>query len=159
MSADASLSKFKKMLAAFNALLDIPGEDDQDFPPEKPLKESVQDLIGCCLDDLSAGKQDNVDIFAGNPAYEFIRGDLKDFDTCMRACRGADYVLHQAAWGAVPRSLEMLLFFCANNVSGTLNMLEAVRRNQVRKIVYASSSSVYGDTSVSPRRKVSRGSS
>ena len=94
--------------------------------------------LGCrvrCLDDLSTGKQDNVDIFAGNPAYEFIRGDVKDFDTCMRACEGVDYVLHQAAWGSVPRSLEMPLYYCANNVSGTLNMLEAARRNQVKKFI------------------------
>lgn len=112
--------------------------------------------LGCrvrCLDDLSTGKQANADIFAGNPAYEFIRGDIKDFDTCLRACEGADYVLHQAAWGSVPRSLEMPLFYCANNVSGTLNMLEAARRNQVRKFVYASSSSVYGDARTLPQKE------
>ena len=112
--------------------------------------------LGCrvrCLDDLSTGKQDNVDIFAGNPAYEFLRGDVKDFDTCMRACEGADYVLHQAAWGSVPRSLEMPLYYCANNVSGTLNMLEAARRNQVKKFIYASSSSVCGDTEVIPQKE------
>lgn len=116
--------------------------------------------LGCrvrCLDDLSTGKQANVDLLAGNPAYEFIRGDVKDFDTCMRACRGADYVLHQAAWGAVPRSLEMPVFYCANNVSGTLNMLEAARRCGVRKFVYASSSSVYGDTSVFPQKEGAEG--
>ena len=112
--------------------------------------------LGCrvrCLDDLSTGKQANIDIFAGNPAYEFIRGDMEDFDTCMRACEGVDYVLHQAAWGSVPRSLEMPLFYCANNVSGTLNVLEAARRNQVGKFVYASSSSVYGDTDVLPQKE------
>lgn len=112
--------------------------------------------LGCrvrCLDDLSTGKQANIDIFAGNPAYEFIRGDMEDFDTCMRACEGVDYVLHQAAWGSVPRSLEMPLFYCANNVSGTLNVLEAARRNQVGKLVYASSSSVYGDTDVLPQKE------
>ena len=111
----------------------------------------------CCLDDLSTGKQANVDVFTGNPAYEFIRGDVKDFDTCMRACDGADYVLHQAAWGSVPRSLEMPLFYCANNVSGTLNMLEAARRCNVKKFVYASSSSVYGDTSVLPQKEGAEG--
>ena len=112
--------------------------------------------LGCrvrCLDDLSTGKQANIDIFVGNPAYEFIRGDMEDFDTCMRACEGVDYVLHQAAWGSVPRSLEMPLFYCANNVSGTLNVLEAARRNQVGKFVYASSSSVYGDTDVLPQKE------
>ncbi len=98
-----------------------------------------------CLDDLSTGKQKNVDMFADNPNYEFIKGDIKDFDTCMKACEGVDYVLNQAAWGSVPRSIEMPLFYCANNITGTLNMLEAARQNNVKKFVYASSSSVYGD--------------
>lgn len=116
--------------------------------------------LGCrvrCLDDLSTGKQANVDLFAGNPDYEFIRGDVKDFDTCMRACEGADYVLHQAAWGSVPRSLEKPLFYCANNVSGTLNMMEAARRCKVKKFVYASSSSVYGDAGVLPQKEGAEG--
>ncbi len=99
----------------------------------------------CCLDDLSTGKQENVDMFLNNPSYEFIKGDIKDFDTCMKACEGVDYVLNQAAWGSVPRSLEMPLFYCKNNIDGTLNMLEAARQNGVKKFVYASSSSVYGD--------------
>ncbi|MBR4727345.1 MAG: SDR family oxidoreductase [Clostridia bacterium] len=110
--------------------------------------------LGCrvrCLDDLSTGKQANVDLFAGHPDYTFIRGDIKDFDTCMRACEGVDYVLNQAAWGSVPRSLEMPLFYCANNIQGTLNMLEAARRNGVKKFVYASSSSVYGDEPQLPK--------
>ena len=116
--------------------------------------------LGCrvrCLDDLSTGKQANVDLFAGNPAYEFIRGDIKALDTCIRACEGADYVLHQAAWGSVPRSLEMPLFYCANNVSGTLNMMEAARRCKVRKFVYASSSSVYGDAHTLPQKEGAEG--
>lgn len=103
---------------------------------------------GCrvrCLDDLSTGKQANVDMFLDNPRYEFIKGDIKDLDTCMKACEGVDYVLNQAAWGSVPRSLEMPLFYCQNNIQGTLNMLEAARQNGVKKFVYASSSSVYGD--------------
>lgn len=98
-----------------------------------------------CLDDLSTGKKSNVELFADDPNYEFIKGDIKDLDTCMRACEGADFVLNQAAWGSVPRSLEMPLFYCRNNIEGTLNMLEAARQNGVKKFVYASSSSVYGD--------------
>lgn len=98
-----------------------------------------------CLDDLSTGKHANVDIFLDNPNYTFIKGDVKDLDTCIKACEGVDYVLHQAAWGSVPRSIEMPLFYCANNITGTLNMLEAARQNNVKKFVYASSSSVYGD--------------
>ncbi len=98
-----------------------------------------------CLDDLSTGKQSNVDMFLDHPNYEFMKGDIKDLDTCMEACKGVDYVLNQAAWGSVPRSLEMPLFYCANNIMGTLNMMEAARQNGVKKFVYASSSSVYGD--------------
>ncbi|WP_294191644.1 SDR family oxidoreductase [uncultured Cloacibacillus sp.] len=99
----------------------------------------------CCLDDLSTGKQENADIFLDNPNYTFVKGDVKDLETCVKACDGIDYVLHQAAWGSVPRSIEMPLFYCANNITGTLNMLEAARQNKVKKFVYASSSSVYGD--------------
>lgn len=98
-----------------------------------------------CLDDLSTGFQANVDMFADNPNYEFVKGDIKELDTCIKACEGVDFVLNQAAWGSVPRSIEMPLFYCANNISGTLNMLEAARINGVKKFVYASSSSVYGD--------------
>lgn len=98
-----------------------------------------------CLDDLSTGSQGNVDMFLNNPNYEFIKGDIKDLDTCMKACEGVDYVLNQAAWGSVPRSIEMPLFYCANNIMGTLNMMEAARQKGVKKFVYASSSSVYGD--------------
>ena len=104
-----------------------------------------------CLDDLSTGKQANTDLFAGNPDYEFVKGDIQDLQTCMETCRGADYVLHQAAWGSVPRSIEMPLFYCANNITGTLNMLEASRQNWIKKFVYASSSSVYGDEPVLPK--------
>lgn len=85
-----------------------------------------------CLDDLSTGKQANVDMLLSNPDYEFIYGDIKNLDSCMVACKGVDYVLHQAAWGSVPRSIEMPLFYCGNNIQGTLNMLEAARQNKVK---------------------------
>lgn len=98
-----------------------------------------------CLDDLSTGKQANADLFIDNPNYTFIKGDIKDFDTCLKATEGVGYVLNEAAWGSVPRSIEMPLFYCANNIQGTLNMMEASRQNGVKRFVYASSSSVYGD--------------
>ncbi len=106
-----------------------------------------------CLDDLSTGKQSNVDMFVNDPGYTFIKGDIKDINTCISACEGVDYVLNQAAWGSVPRSIEMPLFYCENNIMGTLNMLEAARRCGVRKFVYASSSSVYGDEPVLPKKE------
>ena len=110
-----------------------------------------------CLDDLSTGKQANVDLFANNPNYEFIKGDIKNLDACMKACEGVDYVLHQAAWGSVPRSIEMPLFYCANNILGMLNMLEAARQKGVKKFVYASSSSVYGDEAHLPKQEGAEG--
>lgn len=106
-----------------------------------------------CLDDLSTGKQENVNLFLNNPNYTFIKGDIKDLDTCMKACEGVDYVLHQAAWGSVPRSIEMPVFYCANNIQGTLNMMEAARQNGVKKFIYASSSSVYGDEPNLPKKE------
>ena len=106
-----------------------------------------------CLDDLSTGKKENVDLFIDNERYEFIKGDIKDLDVCMNACKNVDYVLHQAAWGSVPRSIEMPLFYCANNITGTVNMLEASRHNSVKKFVYASSSSVYGDEPNLPKKE------
>ena len=104
-----------------------------------------------CLDDLSTGRKENVDMLMDRPGYTFIKGDIKDLDTCMKACEGVDYVLNQAAWGSVPRSIEMPLFYCQNNIMGTLNMMEAARQNGVKKFVYASSSSVYGDHPVLPK--------
>ena len=106
-----------------------------------------------CLDDLSTGKQENIDLFLDNPNYDFVKGDIKELDVCLKACEGMDYVLHQAAWGSVPRSIEMPLFYCANNIQGTLNMLEAARRANVKKFVYASSSSVYGDEPNLPKKE------
>ena len=110
-----------------------------------------------CLDDLSTGKQANVDLFTDNPNYEFIKGDIKDFETCKKACEGINYVLNQAAWGSVPRSIEMPLFYSLNNIQGTLNMLEAARQQGVKKFVYASSSSVYGDEAHLPKREGTEG--
>lgn len=103
---------------------------------------------GCivkCLDDLSTGKEENIKPFEDSKSFQFIKGDIKDLDTCIKACENVDYVLHEAAWGSVPRSIEMPLFYCANNITGTLNMLEAAKQTGVKRFVYASSSSVYGD--------------
>lgn len=104
-----------------------------------------------CLDNLSTGKQENVDLLIDRPNYTFIKGDIRDLDTCMKACEGVDYVLNQAAWGSVPRSIEMPLLYEEINIRGTLNMMEAARQNKVKKFVYASSSSVYGDHPVLPK--------
>lgn len=104
-----------------------------------------------CLDNLSTGKRKNVDLLIDRENYTFIEGDIRDVDTCMEACKGVTYVLNQAAWGSVPRSIEMPLFYEEVNIRGTLNMMEAARQNGVKKFVYASSSSVYGDHPVLPK--------
>lgn len=104
-----------------------------------------------CLDNLSTGKRANVDLLMDRENYTFIEGDIRDLDTCMEACKGVDYVLNQAAWGSVPRSIEMPLFYEEVNIRGTLNMMEAARQNGVKKFVYASSSSVYGDHPILPK--------
>ncbi len=106
-----------------------------------------------CLDDLSTGKKENAELFKDNPWYEFILGDIKNPETCVNACEGVDYVLHQAAWGSVPRSIELPLFYANNNIIGTVNMLEAARIKGVKKFVYASSSSVYGDEPNLPKKE------
>lgn len=110
-----------------------------------------------CLDDLSTGHYENIEPFLENPRFSFIRGDIKNLDICLAACDGADFVLNQAAWGSVPRSIEMPVFYCMNNVVGTVNMMEAARQNGVKKFVYASSSSVYGDEPNLPKREGKEG--
>ncbi len=106
-----------------------------------------------CLDNLSTGKKSNMDGFINNPNFTFIEGDIRDLDTCMTACKGVDYVLNQAAWGSVPRSIEMPLLYEDINIGGTLNMMEAARQQGVKKFVYASSSSVYGDEPNLPKKE------
>lgn len=106
-----------------------------------------------CLDNFSTGKRENIASFEGNPLFELVEGDIRDFDTCMKACEGIDYVSNQAAWGSVPRSIELPLDYEDINIGGTLNMMEASRRQGVKRFVYASSSSVYGDEETLPKRE------
>ena len=105
------------------------------------------------LDNFSTGKKENVEEFLDNINYEFVEGDICDFETCLKACEGIDYILNQAAWGSVPRSIEMPLFYEEVNIKGTLNMMEAARQKGVKKFVYASSSSVYGDEPNLPKKE------
>lgn len=111
-----------------------------------------------CLDNLSTGFYKNMENFVDNPNFTFIEGDIRDYNTCYEACKGVAYVLHQAAWGSVPRSIEMPLLYEEINIKGTINMLEAARQNKVKKFVYASSSSVYGDEPKLPKREGIEGS-
>ncbi|UOO37479.1 SDR family oxidoreductase [Oscillospiraceae bacterium CM] len=104
--------------------------------------------LGCrvvCLDNLSTGKAENINFLRNHPLMTFLNGDIRTLDDCLEATQGIDFVLHQAAWGSVPRSVKEPLLYEEINIRGTLNMLEASRRNGVKRFVYASSSSVYGD--------------
>ncbi len=106
-----------------------------------------------CLDNFSTGKRENIEEFLSNPNFTLIEGDIRDYETCEKACDGVDYVSNQAAWGSVPRSIEMPLLYEEINIKGTLNMLEAARQKGVKRFVYASSSSVYGDEPNLPKRE------
>lgn len=97
------------------------------------------------LDNLSSGKQENIDLFLSHPNYEFILGDIKNIDDCHKACEGVSAITHQAAMGSVPRSIQFPLDTNANNINGFINMLFAAKESGIKRFVYASSSSVYGD--------------
>ena len=101
------------------------------------------------LDNLTTGKKENLDAVAGR--IEFIEGDIRDPETCARAVKGVDHVLHEAALASVVRSVEDPLLTNAINVTGTLNMLLAARDAGVKSFVLASSSAVYGDDPAMPK--------
>ena len=110
-----------------------------------------------CLDNLSTGKYENIEPLTKNERFTFMKGDIRDLDICIEATKGVDYVLNQAAWGSVPRSIEMPLLYEEIDIRGTLNMMEAARQNGVKKFVYASSSSVYGDSTTLPKKEGQEG--
>ncbi len=103
------------------------------------------------FDNLSEGQYRNLEKFNANPSFQFIQADLTDFGACLKATEEVDFVIHQGALGSVPRSIKYPLATNAANVSGFLNILEASKRNNVKRFVYASSSSVYGDSLELPK--------
>lgn len=105
------------------------------------------------LDNFSTGKMENIVEFLDNENFELIEGDIRNLEDCQKACKGVDYVLHQAAWGSVPRSLEFPVLYNEINVKGHLNMMQVARENNIKKFVYASSSSVYGDSPILPKKE------
>lgn len=105
------------------------------------------------LDNLSNGFQSNLDILQQFPAFEFLEGDIRNAETCQQACAGMDYVSHQAALGSVPRSIKEPVYFTEVNVTGFANILKAAVDNKIKQLVYASSSSVYGDDPALPKQE------
>ena len=105
------------------------------------------------LDNLSTGFKYNLETFTDHPNFHFIEGDICSKNTLLKATKGIDYVLHQAALGSVPRSLKNPIKTNEVNISGFLNILEASKTNKVKRIVYAASSSTYGDSKVLPKKE------
>lgn len=104
-----------------------------------------------CLDNFATGHKHNVEPFLSNSNYTLIEGDIRDLATCHQAVKGVDYILHQAALGSVPRSINDPITSNEVNVSGFLNMLVAARDAGVKRFVYAASSSTYGDSESLPK--------
>jgi len=104
-----------------------------------------------CLDNFATGKKENIKDLRGNPGFRLIDGDIRDPETCNKAVKGVDVVLHQAALGSVPRSIADPATTNAVNINGFLNILIATRDAGIRRFVYASSSSVYGDSPELPK--------
>ena len=103
------------------------------------------------LDNLSTGFLSNIENYLKLPNFEFQKGDIRDLSTCQKACEGIDLVSHQAALGSVPRSINDPITTNEVNVAGFLNMLVAVRDQKVKRMVYAASSSTYGDSPTLPK--------
>jgi len=103
------------------------------------------------LDDFSTGKKENLIFGKGYPSLEIVEGDIRDLGTCRKAIKGMEYVFHQGALPSVQRSVEDPETSNAVNVGGTLNILLAAREKGVKRVIYASSSSVYGDTPTLPK--------
>ncbi len=113
---------------------------------ENPSVEKVR-----VLDNLATGHLRNLDPFMNDPRFEFLEGDIRNFDTCKLAVKGVNLVCHQAALGSVPRSIKDPVSSFEVNVTGFINMIEAARLEGIKRFVYASSSSVYGDLTESPK--------
>ncbi|RZJ55364.1 MAG: SDR family oxidoreductase, partial [Flavobacterium sp.] len=104
-----------------------------------------------CLDNFATGHRKNIEHHLANPDFTLIEGDIRNLDDCKKAVQGADYVLHQAALGSVPRSIKDPVTSNDVNVGGFLNMLVAARDSGVKRFVYAASSSTYGDSEALPK--------
>lgn len=104
-----------------------------------------------CLDNFSTGFRENLEVIKNNPNFTLIEGDIRNLEDCKKACENQDFVLHEAALGSVPRSINDPITSNDVNVGGFLNMLVAAREANVKRFVYAASSSTYGDSESLPK--------
>lgn len=105
------------------------------------------------LDNLSTGLEKNIAEFYGHPQFQFIKGDIRDYNTCLVACESIDIISHQAALGSVPRSINDPLTTNDVNITGTLNIFTAAKKSNIKRIVFAASSSTYGDNKELPKKE------
>lgn len=103
------------------------------------------------LDNFATGHKRNITPFLDDPSFTFIEGDIRNIEDCHAACKGVDFILHQAALGSVPRSINDPITSNAVNVGGFLNMLVAAKEAKVKRFIYAASSSTYGDSKAMPK--------
>ena len=104
-----------------------------------------------CMDNFATGKRENITHLLSHDGFSLLEGDIRNLEDCQKACDGIDYVLHQAALGSVPRSINDPITSNDVNVSGFLNMLVAARDAKVKRLIYAASSSTYGDSTSMPK--------
>lgn len=105
------------------------------------------------LDNLSTGNRNNISAYEGRKNFEFIEGDIRNFTTCLEASNGMDLICHQAALGSVPRSVENPVQTNEVNITGTLNIFKAAVDNKINRVVFAASSSTYGDSEILPKQE------
>ncbi len=103
------------------------------------------------LDNFATGFRKNIEPFMSNPKFELMEGDIRDFDTCMKACEQIDLIAHQAALGSVPRSIQDPMTTHEVNITGMLNILQAAVNCHIKRVVFAASSSTYGDSQGLPK--------
>ncbi len=110
-----------------------------------------------CLDNFSTGHRENIERFFSNPRFKLIEGDIRDIATCKKAVEGKDFIYHEAALGSVPRSIADPITTTQVNILGFVNMLTAAKNAKVKRFIYASSSSTYGDAQYSPKVEDKKG--
>lgn len=109
------------------------------------------------LDNFSTGSRENISMFGKYKNFQLIEGNIANLKTCENACKNVDYVIHQAALGSVPRSIKTPVDTNNSNVTGFLNILNAAKEQKVKRFIYASSSSVYGDSPILPKKEEETG--
>src|SRR5215213_1651628 len=116
------------------------GSNLTEYLLNKPGIETVR-----VFDNLATGNLKNIELFESNSKFEFVQGDIRDYEACVQACDGIDLITHQAALGSVPRSIKDPLTTNDVNITGTLNIFTAAKEKNIKRVVYAASSSTYGD--------------